>query len=188
MMEWLFYILLAISSGMTILSRIINSLGVTTLETSFLSSLLISIFFSVNVSNLLTCFRGFLSYLQLCSTSAKGIKSADWDMILTRPSLSDGKVIYIEVVNIGSSYTRDTCANRDTSTRKAFSVRDACVKDIFVTSICAESTSARSANALKHSEVHLQSFWISELKLFGIRLETKIGAGWWSLHLLQILY
>ena len=116
------------------MSGVTNSLGVTTLETSFSSSPVISVILSVNVSNLSTRFGSFPGFLQPYSTGARGAKGADWDIMLTRPSSSDGKGAKdinrgacIEAAGIGSTCTRDTCA-RGTCAGNASSAVSACIK------------------------------------------------------------
>lgn len=162
------YVLLGTFSELTSLLRVTISLvGMTDLETSFSSNPVIFIFCLVNVSNLLTCSKNFPNFLQLYLIGAKDVKGAYKDIMLIRPSLSDGKDAnnigkgtYIKAASIGSICIRDTYANKYTSAGNA--------------------SFARSAGAIKHSKIYLQSFSISQVELLGIN--------WWLLPLLQILY
>lgn len=115
---------------MITLSEITNSLGVTILKTSFSSSLIISVFASINISNLLTHFEDFSDFAQPYSTGAKGAKDTDWDIMLMQSSSSNGKGV------------------KGTN-------RDACVKNAFVKGVCAKSTYTGVASTVKHSGIHL---------------------------------
>lgn len=118
---------------------ITNSLRIIILEMFFLNSLVIFVFLLVNISNLLTYFRGFSSFLQLYLSTTKHVKSADWDIILTWPKLFNSKntrnivrSTYIEVANIGSIYIKNIYANKDTSAKKSSFARGTYIKGVFV--------------------------------------------------------
>ncbi len=66
---------------------------------------------------------------------------------------------------------------RGASVGSTFAVK-ACVRGT-----CIESTCVNSVNAVKYSEIHLQSFWILKVKLFNTGLEIRVGAGWLLLGL-----
>lgn len=83
--EWNTCVLLEISSKVTILFEVPDSSELTTLNSSFLSGPAIPVSPTVNASNMLTCFEGLSSYLQL-------------------------NLISIESVNAESAYTGDVCA------------------------------------------------------------------------------
>ena len=168
--------LLETSSGVTTLLEVINSSGVTTMNTSFTSGpaifscldagysdILASVSASVNASNMSTRSGGFLGFPRPSSSDGKGAKSTD-------------KVACIGAAGIGSTCTRDTCA-RGTDAGDTSFAGGVCVKGAFVGGACAESTYAGGASAIEHSEMHLQSFRISEVKLFETGLETGVGAG-----------
>ena len=117
----------------------------------------------VNASNMLTHSKGFPSFLRPSSSDGKGNKGTN-------------RVACIGTANIGSTCTRDTCA-RAIGARDTSSARGACVKGAFVRGAYVESICARSVGAVEHLEMYLQFFRILEVKLFGIGLETGIGAG-----------
>ena len=170
------YILLGTSSGVTTFSEVINSSGVTTMNTSFrsgpaifscldvgYSDILASVSALVNASNMSTHSGGFPGFPRPSSSDGKGAKGTD-------------RVTCTGAAGIGSTCTRDTCA-RGTGAGDTSSARDPCVKGAFVGGACAESTYAGGASAVEHSGMHSQSFQISEVKLFGTGLETGVGAG-----------
>lgn len=67
-------------------------------------------------------------------------------------------------------------------------IKSTCFRDACNDGACTEGTCARSVSAVKQLEMYLQSFWISEVKLFETRLETGVRVSWWLLNLLQILH
>ena len=71
----------------------------------FLSSLVISVFLLVNVSNLSTCSRGFSSFPQPCST---GTQSYNAGKIFTRQACVDGACIKDVSAYPGNVSTQDT--------------------------------------------------------------------------------
>ena len=104
---------------MSLSKMIVFLAGVINLETSLLSSPVISIFLSVNISNLLTYSGNFLGFPQPYSISIEGAKGADENIMLTWSSLSDGKSAkdisrgaYIEAAGIRSTCIKDTCTSR----------------------------------------------------------------------------
>ena len=58
-----------------------------------------------------------------------------------------------------------------------FAVKDINVKNACTRSICIRNTCAIGINIIKHLGIHLQSFWISELRQFSTELEIKVVAG-----------
>lgn len=158
--------------------KVINFLEMTILKTLFLSSPVISVFLLVNVSNLSTCFKSFLSFLQLCLINTRSAKDADIRNICNKG------------VIIGSTYTRITCIEsvclKDIYI-KGISFKNACIKSAgtkatyikstfvgvaYIKNICAGNTSI-----INHSKIHLQSFPILEVKLFQTGLENKARVG-----------
>ena len=170
------YVLLGTSSGVTTLSEMINSSRVTTMNTSFTSSpaiffcldegysdILASVSVLVNASNMSTRSGGFPGFPRPSSSDGKGAKGTD-------------RIACIGAAGIGSTCTKDTCA-RGTGAGDTSSAGGAYVKGAFVGGACAESTCASGASAVEHSGMHLQSFRILEVKLFGTGLEIRVGAG-----------
>ncbi len=93
----------------------------------FPSSLVISIFLLVNISNLLICSKHFLSFLQSYLIGVRSNKGVNWDIILTYLSLSNSKnakninrSACIKTVSIRSTYTRDIYAIKSTGARNIF--------------------------------------------------------------------
>lgn len=82
---------------------------------------------------------------QSSSSNGKDTKSIDRD-------------VYIEIASIESTCTKDTYASKSIDTGDTSSTGGAYIKGIFVRVTCAKNTYTRSANALKHLEIHLQSF------------------------------
>lgn len=124
-----------------------------TLEIFFSIGLIISVFLMINISNLLTYFRGFLGILQLYSTITRG---ANWDVILIWPSLSNGKDIkgtnmgiFIQATGIENICTKDTYIEN------ASTIKDTCIQGIFVRNSYIESTSIRVTNTIEYLRVHL---------------------------------
>lgn len=74
---------------------------------------------------------------------------------------------YAGKVYTGSTYTGSICA-KGTCTGGAFD------KVAYVGSVC----------TIEHLRMHSEFFWILKVKLFGIKLEIGVVAGWCSLHLL----
>lgn len=119
----------------TTLLKVINSLGVTTINIFFTGGLVIfsylnagylnsltSISVLVNALNMSTCFEGFLGFLRPSLSNSKGTKGTN-------------RVIYIKVANIGSTCIRDTYA-RSISPKNTFFARGVYVKGTFVRGIC----------------------------------------------------
>lgn len=118
-------------------------------------------------------FRCFLYYLL---SSLFATKSADT------------KSIYIgnaESFSTRDTYTSNTYA-RGTYVRNNFSALDACIKSADPDGIGIEddnrkSTCTESVCTVKHSKIHLQSFSILEMELF--------GTSWWlSIDILLLKY
>lgn len=70
------------------------------LKIFFLNNLIIFIFLLINVSNLLTYFERFLSFLKIYSIDTRNAKNTNLDIILTKPSSFDDKNIYTRIVDI----------------------------------------------------------------------------------------
>lgn len=51
------------------------------------------------------------------------------------------------------------------------------IRDIYAGCTCIEGTYISSIGAIKRSIIYLQSSGILKLKQYGIRLETRVGAG-----------
>ncbi len=81
------------------------------------------------------------------------VRGTDWDLLLTRPSLSDGKDACIRDTSIGDTCGRGACIS-NTSTKEA----------------------GASTDTVKHLGMDSQSFWLSEIKLLGTWLEIGVGA------------
>lgn len=104
------------------------------------------------------------------STCVKGVGDVDWDILLTQLSLLDGKGVKntnwgvcIEAAGIGSIYIKDTCASKTICTGEAF-YTSAYVKGAFVKGACIGSIYTRSAGAIEYLVMHLQFFWILEIR------------------------
>ena len=89
------------------------------------------------------------------SIKSASVRNADWDVLLTQPSLSNDKCACIKDASIG-----DTCG------------QIACISDTFTRGAYA------SVGAIIHLRRDLRSFWILDVKLFGTRLEIGIGVCW----------
>lgn len=131
-----FYVLLEIFLGVTslskveILSKITNFLDLTILKTFFASSLVIFVFLPVNLSNLFTCFRSFLGFLQQCLTS---IKSSDITKICTRQTCANSAYI-----TDFSTYASNVCI--EGAGTKSTYIRGACTRDICFYGACIRAT------------------------------------------------
>lgn len=142
---------------MRILSKMLNSLRVMTIKTSFTSGLAIfsyldvvyldnlaSVFMSINVSNVSTYCKSFLDFFWPNLFNGKGAKGTN-------------KITYIRATSIGSICTRDTYA-RGINIKDTFFTGGACINSAFIKGVCAKNTYIRSASAVKHLEMHSQSF------------------------------
>lgn len=129
-----------------------------------------------NKDAILSCSRSFLDCLQPCSTGAKSVKGADWNILLTcfgsffnsLPSDS----FSIEGVDAKSAYIGDTCTSntcaRGTCAKNAFFAVGICIKGIGPKGISTKGASTESAytgdtcidsvGAVESSGVYLQFF------------------------------
>lgn len=87
------------------------------------------------------------------SASIRGtyVSSADWDILLTRPSLSNGKDACIKLTSVVIAYIRSGCT---------------------------EVISVSGFGTIKYLGIYLQFFRILVVKLFGTWLKTRVGACW----------
>ena len=85
------------------------------------------------------------------SIRGTGVRCTDWDVILTRPSLSDDKDADIEVAFVTIAYIR---------------------------SVYIVSNFVGSSSTIKYLKIFLQSFEILRVKLFGTWLEIGVGSCW----------
>ena len=89
------------------------------------------------------------------SIKSASVRDADWDVLLTQPSLSNGKYACFKDASIGVTFGQIVCIS-DTFTRGAYA----------------------SVGAIMHLRRDLRSFWILDVKLFGTWLEIGIGVYW----------
>lgn len=146
------------------MSGITNFLEVTILKTFFFSSLVISVFLLINLSNLSTRFGGFWSFLQPYST---GTKSSNAGEICIRRGCVKGA--YIKDVsactgnfctnNAGTKniciegvYTRATCSG-SACTGVGTCTKDACIGDTYTRGASKKNACIGGADAAKHLKI-----------------------------------
>ena len=145
-----------------------------TLEISFSNSMVIK-----GVCAESACIEDISAYTENACTKSTCARGKYDKGVCTRGACikaSYGKITCIGDASIGNTCGRVACIG-NTSARGACA-RSAYVKGVFVGGDCVGSTCARSVGAVEHLGIHLQFFWISEVKLFGTGLETEAEVGW----------
>lgn len=132
--------------------KMINSSGVKTMNTSFISgptifscldagylNILAFVSVLVNTSNMSTYSRSFPSFLQPSLSNGKGANSIN-------------RLACTRAAGIESTYTRDTCA-KSTSAGDTFFARGVSIQVVFFGDVCMKSTCIGSTSAVKYSKI-----------------------------------
>ena len=143
------------------------------------------------------CFFGCL-WLCLINTEGNDTKNACTGGAYVRGTYTGGVCIRGACIRV--IFIKGTCYVRSIGI-KGTDMKRACIQGTCLCNTCLGSaytrgTSARviyagsacieSIGTIKHFGIHLQSSQIIEVGRYGTKLETGIGAGWWSLRLLRI--
>lgn len=88
------------------------------------------------------------------------------------------KIISIKRFFAKDIFTKDVCLEdaiiKNTYT-KGICIKDVYIKNAFVEAAYMKNSFTKDANAIKHLKMHLQFFQILKMKLFEIRLKTRVG-------------